>query len=36
MWMGQGLLAEILCEIRDDYVKNKKIPNTVEHTPMEG
>ena len=36
MWTGQGLLGEILCEIRDDYVKNKKIPQALEHTPVEG
>ena len=36
MWTGQGLLGEILCEIRDDYVKNRTIPNAIEHTPMEG
>ena len=36
MWTGQGLLGEILCEIHDDYVKNRTIPNAIEHTPMEG
>ena len=36
MWMGQGLLGEILCEIREDYVKDRKTPDAIEHEAMEG